>query len=143
MELQLFNLNEFDRLSEWKKFRDKIETSQSPFVDVAEFWATAPFVSRYLDPSIPQSWPDPWKLIIDGKFDNLAIALGMLYTLQLTDRFKDSNFKICEFNDNNEKRYFLMVDNNSILNYEYRLVRYQKDLVDSEFNVVFVKSERL
>jgi hypothetical protein len=139
----LFNLYEFDRLIEWKKFRDHLETSQCPLNDVASLWAATPFVSRYLNPQNPESWPDPWKLMVDGKFDDLAIALGMLYTLKLTEKFKDSQCKICEFIDNGEKRYFLIVDNSSILNYEYRSVRYQNDLADLDFTVVWTKSDRL
>jgi hypothetical protein len=143
MEKQIFNLYEFDRLTEWKRFRDHLETSEKPFEDLVELWSSAPFVSRYLNPLNPDSWPDPWKLIIDGKFDNLAIALGMLYTLKLTERFKDSHCEICEFNDNSEKRYFLIVDNSSILNYEYRSVRRRNDLVNFDFTVVWTKSNRL
>lgn len=143
MDLPLFNLYELDRLTEWKRIRDHLETSQTPFDNVAELWASAPFVSRYLDPQLPSSWPDPWKLIIDGKFDDLAISLGMLYTLKLTERFKDSHCEICEFIDNGEKRYFLIVDNSSILNYEYRSVRCCNDLGDLDFTVVWTKSDRL
>jgi hypothetical protein len=143
MAPQVFNLFDFDRLTEWKKFRDSLESSQDPFMDVAEFWATAPFVSHYLNPQTPQTWPDPWKLLIDGTFDDLAIVLGMLYTLKLTERFKDSLCEICEFNDNDEKRYFLIVDNSSILNFEYRSVRHRNDLVNLDFTVVWSKSDRL
>lgn len=139
----MFDLYNFERLSAWKQFRDSLETSSTPYEDLANFWALAPFVSRYLDPNNPKSWPDPWKLIIDGKFDDLAICLGMLYTLKLTERFRDSLCEICTVIENNEKRYFLMVDNSSILNYEYRSVRGRNDLVNQEFTLVWSKPDRL
>jgi len=73
-----------DRIAAWKQFRDTLETSEHPLEDVAEFWSHAPFVSAYLDPNLPQQWPDPWQLILDLRLDDLAITLGMLYTVKLT-----------------------------------------------------------
>ena len=73
-----------DRLTKWKQFRDSLETSATPLEDVAELWSHAPFVSPYLDPQNPAEWPDPWHLILDLRLDDLAIALGMLYTIKLT-----------------------------------------------------------
>lgn len=90
----MFELHGTDRLTEWKKFRCVLETDPEPFSKVIELWSKAPFVNRYLDQNNPSSWPDPWRLVLDGKFDDLAICLGMLYTFQLTDRFSKENFKI-------------------------------------------------
>lgn len=117
----MFDLYGNDRLTEWKRFRDQLENSTSPLSDVANYWAKAPFVNNYLDPFNPSSWPDPWHIVLDGKFDNLAICLGMLYTLKLTNRFIDTK---CEIHMSmlpniNTQNYFLVVDKQSILNLEY------------------------
>jgi hypothetical protein len=138
----VFDLYETEKLTEWKKFRDHLETSETPLQDLADLWSMAPFVSRYLNPNNPLSWPDPWKLILDGKFDDLAISLGMLYTLKLTERFKDS---ICEIRLTLEKdsKSFLIVDNTSILNWQYRSVCRLDDLVDVETRVVWSKSDKV
>lgn len=143
MVLRVFDLHGTEKLTEWKKFRDGLEISETPFHDLANLWAQAPFVNRYLQPNDPSSWPDPWKLIIDGKFDDLAIVLGMLYTLKLTDRFKDCLCEIYGIIKNNEQRYVLMIDNNSILNFEYRSVRRRNDLKDVNFMPIWSKSDRL
>lgn len=119
----VFNLYGTNRLAAWREFRDSLEQSNTPFKDVAEFWSKAPFVSPYLNPNDPSFWPDPWHLILDNRLDDLAIALGMLYTLSLTQRFKDSHFEILELdNKEQERHYILVVDNNSILNLEYNEV---------------------
>ena len=117
----MFNLYSNERLAEWKSFRDRLETSETPFQDVADLWSKAPFVSKYLNPNDPSSWPDPWKLILDGTFDDLAISLGMLYTIALTERFKTSAFAIYQTTDL-EKKSFLVIDNSVILNWQYRSV---------------------
>ena len=118
----MFNLYHSDRIRAWKEFRDQLETSHSPFQDVAEFWALAPFVNSYLDPNQPSEWPDPWQLVIGGKYDDLAIALGMLYTLKLTTRFMDTPFEIHTSMPMEEKDplFFLVIAQSDVLNFEYR-----------------------
>jgi hypothetical protein len=120
----VFNLHGFDRLTEWKRFRDNLELSETPLEDVAEFWGNAPFVSTYLDPKAPAEWPDPWHLVLDLRLDDLAISLGMLYTLKLTTRFMSSKFEIhtSMLPDKDDPRYFLIIDNKFVLNLEYKEV---------------------
>ena len=116
----MFNLYDNDRLIEWKKFRDSIETSQTPLEDVAILWSQAPFVSPYLNPNQPDEWPDPWHLVLNSKLDELAIVLGMLYTLKLTQRFIGSQFEI--HMSTVPRLIYLLVVDNFVLNLEYRSV---------------------
>ena len=116
----MFNLYDNDRLITWRRFRDSLEKSETPFTDVAEFWSRAPFVNPYLNPNQPATWPDPWRLVIDGKYDDLAICLGMLYTIKLTQRFTDSNFEI-HMSMLSKDHFYLVVDNKHVLNYEPRI----------------------
>lgn len=111
----MFNLYGTERLIEWKKFRDSLETSKTPFEDLIQFWSLAPFVNPYLDPSLPESWPDPWRLVLDSKLDNLAITLGMYYTLKLTQRFIDEQFEIHSSMFPQEEQFFLLVGNQYLL----------------------------
>lgn len=108
-----------ERLITWKEFRSNLETSPSPLEEVAAFWSRAPFVSPFLDPLSPEHWPDPWHLVLDNRYDELAISLGMLYTIKLTHRFADSEYEIHMTSQNNNKNYFLVIDKNYVLNYEY------------------------
>ena len=118
----MFNESGYDRLVAWKQFRDSLENSSRAFEDVAELWANAPFVEPYLNPFNHTEWPDPWKLILDGKFDDLAIALGMCYTLKLTERFKNQQVEIHTSMSPEESRYVVVVNNCDVLNLFYREV---------------------
>lgn len=120
----VFDEHGTDRLAAWKQFRDSLETSEDPFNDVAKLWSQAPFVSPYLDPQNPTEWPDPWHLILDLRLDDLAIALGMLYTIKLTHRFIDAKCEIHKsmLPDKKEPSYFLVVDEKYVLNLEHRNV---------------------
>jgi hypothetical protein len=115
----VFDLRGNERLAEWRKFRDCLEDCKQPFQEVVNFWTKAPFVSNYLNPDNPTDWPDPWRLVLDSKLDNLAISLGMLYTIKLTQRFNDSKCEIHTIaTEGKEEHYFLVVDDH-VLNFNY------------------------
>ena len=137
----MFDLHGNERLTKWKQFRDSIELSNSPFEDVANFWSHAPFVSPYLPPSNPDSWPDPWQLIAVGRFDELAIVIGMLYTIKLTQRFIDSKCEIHTTILSKEKEpiYMLIIDDQQVINFEYRTVSSIKVLENIETSLIWSK----
>lgn len=135
----MFNLYHSDRIKAWKEFRDQLEVSQCPCQDVAEFWALAPFVNSYLDPHNPKSWPDPWRLVLEGRYDNLAITLGMLYTLKLTTRFMDTPYEIHMSMPLNEKdqNFFLVIDHSDVLNFEYKQSLKLNDIVEIKSEILY------
>jgi hypothetical protein len=51
---------------------------------IAEFWANCPFTPYYLDTDNYADWPDPWTLIEENYYCDVAKALGILYTIKLT-----------------------------------------------------------
>jgi len=124
----VFDLDQTSKLKAWKEFRQALETSDSPLQDVAVLWSKAPFVNPYLNPNKSSEWPDPWQLILDGKYDDLAIALGMCYTLTLTERFKNQQVEIHTSMSSGECRYFVVVNNCDVLNLFYREVTTTSDL---------------
>lgn len=83
----MWRLTVADRLSRWKAFRDEI--GSMPFeqaVDAtAALWNQVPFTPYYLDHDRPDSWPDPWTLIAENYYCDIAKCLGMLYTLHLSE----------------------------------------------------------
>ena len=116
----MFDLHSTERLEVWRNFRETIETSDTPLEDVVELWKWAPMTSKYISEN-SELWPDPWHLIIDNKWDDLGVALGMLYSVKLTQRFKDT---YCEIHTtvlpkDGSLKYILIVDNTHVLNLEY------------------------
>ncbi len=138
----VFDQHGTDRIAAWKEFRDSLETSNHPLEDVAELWSHAPFVSPYLDPQKPNEWPDPWHLILDLRLDNLAIALGMLYTIKLTHRFIDVECEIHTSVTPEEKDplYFLIVDKKYVLNLEYKTVVSADNLKKLQTKLIWSKT---
>lgn len=133
------------RLTAWKEFRDSLETSSTPLEDVAMLWSHAPFVSPYLNPETPSEWPDPWHLVLDLHLDDLAITLGMLYTIKLTQRFIGSKCEIytTQLPQHKDPIYCLIIDNKSVLNLEYRSVVGIESLQDVETRLIWTKIDPL
>lgn len=86
MWTNFWNLRVNDRLTQWKDFRHSI--SNLPFLEAIQktnqLWSTAPFVTYYLDPSSPESWPDPWTLLAENYYCDVAKSLGIIYTIYFT-----------------------------------------------------------
>ncbi len=89
----MFKMLVNDRLASWKKLRNAIDdmdlTNAISLTNTA--WEKCPFTPFYLDPEKPKEWPDPWQLIIENYYCDLAKCLGIIYTLHLT-RHKDQLF---------------------------------------------------
>jgi hypothetical protein len=110
------------RLSDWVQHRKLIDSSDTPFEDVCEFWNNAPFVpyNRKVDPYNKKSWPTPWEIIIENKYDDFTKSLMIALTLKYTNKFKDTPIEIQMLVDSNdENRYnVVVVDNKFVLNFK-------------------------
>lgn len=124
MQSTLFDLHGIERISAWKQFRNELEHSNDPLQQTVDLWCRAPFVNSFLDPNLPETWPGPWELVLDNKYDELGLALGQLYTLQLTDKFKQSRFDILAVtsSDSLSETFVVLVDGEYLLNLEYMSV---------------------
>ena len=82
----MFQLLAEDRLRAWREFRTEIESLpiETALAETAEFWRHAPFVPYNLDFSDPTNWPDPWTLIQENIYCDIAKCLGIVYTISLT-----------------------------------------------------------
>lgn len=117
----MFDLRGNERLTEWRRIRNEINNSEDPYQLVLEVWKRAPLVNQYLDPEYPDSWPDPWHLILDNRYDDLALALGIVYTLGLSERFMTSTFEI-HMSISEEENFFVVTDQKTI-DVSYRIIR--------------------
>jgi hypothetical protein len=131
----MFNQSPDDRLSVWSEFRKSLENSSDPLREVLFFWKDAPFVplNTSVDPYFRASWPTPWEIIIQNKYDDFTKALMIAWTLKLTDRFKRSKIEIKTIVDLKRNYYFnlVFVDEMLVLNYKDDNVVEARDLPDS------------
>jgi len=130
----MYNKKYEERLTIWREFRDSLENSDSPFLDVLEFYSHIPVNRFTVDPWGQSTWPGPWQLLEENLYCEFSIVLGMCFSLQLTERFKGSNFEIhiCTNNQKSETLYLLFVDDVCV-NYKGKVVL-RKDLPDALYS---------
>jgi len=122
----MWNQKPDERLREWKTFRREI--SKMPLDQAcsktSHLWSYAPYVNHYLDPDKDSSttpWPNPWELLHDNYYCDIAKALGMLYTLCLSEHEPaDIELLICQ--DAITRQAYNLVslaDGKYVLNFEF------------------------
>lgn len=53
---------------------------------IDQWWRRTPWRPYYLHWDDRADWPNPWQLLADNEYCDVARALGMLYTIKLLDR---------------------------------------------------------
>lgn len=116
--MNVFQLNYEARLNSWYELRTQLEGSniQNMCVEIDKWWQKAPLVAHHLHLLDTENWPDPWQLLVENTYCEVARALGMCYTLRLLNV---NDFEIVEAGNNlGEDVVLVLVDNAKyILNY--------------------------
>lgn len=122
----MFNKNANDRLQEWSEFRKSLDHVENPLEAVIEFWNSAPRIAHNhkIDPYNFKSWPTPWEMVVDNRYDDFTLALMMAYTLKFSNKFKDCNIEVRTMVDklNNRLYNLVCVNDESVLNYSPKVV---------------------
>jgi hypothetical protein len=113
-----------NRLKSWATLRTDIQSIEleEALYKVTDWWNNAPWTGYYLHWDDQKSWPDPWQLLSDNIYCDLARGLGILYTLTLTNH-KDlisTELVLTEDNRNlvliNKEKYILNWDQQVVVN---------------------------
>jgi hypothetical protein len=136
-----------DRLKEWKAFRSEIGTLpfDEALLKTVHLWSFAPFVNHHLDHYAPTDWPGPWDLLVENKYDDLAKALGMLYTLYLSKHGTEHSYSIvkAQVGSSLEGYNLVLVDEGKyVLNYAFNEVISNQQLgTEVEFIQTYTESD--
>jgi hypothetical protein len=128
----MFDKSFEERMSDWRNFRNSLETAKDPIREVIDMYKHAPFVSMHTDPWDQAIWPSPWELLHENRYCEFCVVLGMCYSLQLTDKFKRSNFEI-HISTNNEiaESYYLLYVDDLVLGFTKDSAVDKRDLPDA------------
>lgn len=76
------------RLESWYSMRQQCQVLpvESTLETINSWWFSTPWQPYYLHWDDQPAWPDPWQLLNDNVYCDLARALGILYTISLLDR---------------------------------------------------------
>lgn len=128
----MWKLDASGRISHWRDFRKEIESLplEQALLRTAEFWSTAPFTPYYLDPSDSENWPDPWTLLYENYYCDIAKCLGIIYTIELTAHKSELTPELRIYRDTtsgyeynlswfNQGKYILNLIDSTIVNKEH------------------------
>jgi hypothetical protein len=122
----MWKLEAGERIVHWRDFRKTLDllTLDDAIAEAAKFWQACPFVPYYLDIDCVENWPDPWSLIYDNTYCDIAKCLGIVYTMLLTAHRKNLEIEV---------RHYVDTKNG----YEYNLAwinqgKYVLNLIDGE-----------
>jgi hypothetical protein len=117
----MFNQSVDQRLTEWINHRQNLDASKDPLQEVWDFWHQAPFIphNKKVDPFFQRSWPSPWEIIEENRYDDFTKALMIGWTLKLTKKFKDSKIELRTLVDTVHPREYnlIYIDDEWVLNY--------------------------
>jgi hypothetical protein len=126
------------RLESWNDLRNRCQTLpiESTLEDINSWWFDAPWHPYYLHWDDLSIWPDPWQLLSDNHYCDLARALGILYTITLLDRadLGDATLVLTDSGNNlvlvGKSKYILNWDRDTIVN-TIQAVNIKKQLTQS------------
>jgi hypothetical protein len=107
----MFDRSIDDRLSAWMWLRSQVNHAPDPLLEVWDFWKRAPFVpyNNKIDPYHQRSWPTPWDIIVENRYDDFTKALMIGWTLKLSERYQNSKIEIKTLVDNARTRQYNIV----------------------------------
>jgi hypothetical protein len=77
-----------DRLESWTALRNLAQSQdlETSLATINQWWFNSPWKAYYLHWDDQATWPDPWQLLNDDIYCDVAKALGILYTISMLDR---------------------------------------------------------
>ena len=117
-------LNFSSRLESWNALRDSCQhiPVEQALATINSWWFNVPWKPYYLHWDDQATWPDPWQLLSDNIYCDLARGLGILYTITLLDRadLTSATLVLTETGDNlvlvAKEKYILNWDRDTIVN---------------------------
>jgi len=104
----MFKLPTEERLAEWRRFRSDLDSKplEKALELTAILWSRAPFSPYYLDLKDHENWPDPWTLISDNYYCDIAKCLAIIYTIALTDHHRDLSIEMRIYQDHSTRHQY-------------------------------------
>ena len=112
------------RLDSWTQLRNQAKTLpvDAALETINAWWFDSPWTGYHLHWDDQADWPDPWQLLDDNIFCEVARGLGILYTITLLDRADLAPAELILTHDGHnlvqvaKSKYILNWDKSSVLN---------------------------
>jgi len=113
-----------NRLQAWVELRSHCQflDLENSLTAINQWWFNTPWQPYYLHWDDQADWPDPWQLLSDNVYCDLARSLGIVYTISLLERadMADAELVLAEDGSNlvlvAKEKYILNWNKDSIVN---------------------------
>jgi hypothetical protein len=97
----MWKLKSNDSITRWRDFRKSLDllSLDQAIQSTNDFWRDCPYCPYYLDYAKPSEWPDPWQLISENYYCDIAKTLGIVYTIYFTHHGKRLDPEIRVYNE--------------------------------------------
>ena len=124
-----------DRLEVWSNLRTDIQSlpPEEALQTISDWWHQSPWQPFYLHWDDQPLWPDPWQLLSDNVYCDLARGLGILYTISMLDRADLADAELVLTNEGNnlvlvaKEKYILNWNPDNVVN-TYQEVKIRRKL---------------
>jgi hypothetical protein len=122
------------RLRAWYTLRESVQNlpTQQALEAINHWWFRVPWQPYYLHWDDQPTWPDPWQLLSDNIYCEVARGLGILYTISLLDRadLASASLVLTESGHNlvlvDKTKYILNWSADTVVNTNQEVVVYQQ-----------------
>ena len=112
------------RLEAWTDLRSQAQNIpiESALTLINTWWFDSPWAPYYLHWDDQSRWPDPWQLLSENIYCDVARGLGILYTITLLDRADTADEELVLTAENHnlvqvaKEKYILNWERDSIVN---------------------------
>ena len=112
-----------ERLESWTQLRAQasVADAETALAAINTWWFQTPWRAYHLHWDDQPSWPDPWQLLSDDIYCDLARGLGILYTITMLDRADLQDAVLAEVGSDNlvlvdKSKYILNWDSATVVN---------------------------
>lgn len=117
------------RLDAWAALRNHVGSldPEAALIEINRWWFQAPWCAYHLHWDDQSDWPDPWQLLSDNIYCDVARGLGILYTISLLDHafLQDAELVLTEEGHNLvlvcKRKYILNWEHNNIVNTNHKI----------------------
>jgi hypothetical protein len=127
-----------DRLIQWSSLREEAKnlSLESSLNKINYWWQQTPWSPYHLHWDDQETWPNPWELLSDNLFCDLARSLGIVYTTMMIDHPEINKIELASCDETNlvlinQGKYILNWSPEELLNISTANIKIKKTL-DSE-----------
>jgi hypothetical protein len=127
------------RLTSWAQLRESVldKSPAEALLNINQWWFSSPWTPYYLHWDDRETWPDPWQLVNENIFCDVARGLGILYTITMIDRQDLSDFVLIDVGSHNlvldhQEKYILNYQADSIVNNNFKEYKVRNRITQQE-----------